>query len=156
MLSSQDHHPKIVISRWYALVVGWIMILAAPLLLWFVVSKIASGDADAAVLIAVLPVLLGSGIWMVGMTTTIVFRQEHMTVTRGHIPLFLWWLRKRSISKESSRTAKVTSRFIRVEINQWEYRVDVTMESGENLRIFRWDDPGEADYLVTRIHRWSG
>jgi hypothetical protein len=38
-------------------------------------------------------------------------------------------------------------------VNREEYRVEVAMEPGENPTIFKWDDAGEADYLVTRMLR---
>ncbi len=84
---------------------GWVMILAAPLILSFSVFKIVSGATGADVLIVVVPIVLGSGIWMAGFSTTIRFNTESMTVTRGQIPLFLWWLRKKTIPRESATTA---------------------------------------------------
>ena len=132
---------------------GWVMILAAPLILSFSMFKIVSGDAGAAVLIVVVPPLLAAGIWMAGFSTTIKFNTDSMTVTRGHIPLFLWWLRKSTISRESARTSSVTSHLIFTgETETW---LEVTPEQGKQLVIFKWDDTGDAEYLLREIQRWS-
>ena len=133
---------------------GWVMILAAPLILSFSVFKIVSGDTGAVVLMVVVPIVLGAGIWMAGFSTTIRFNTESMTVTRGHIPLFLWWLRKKTISRESATTASVTSHPIFTEMT--EYWVEVKTETGKNLVIFKWDEQADADYLLRQIQRWSG
>jgi hypothetical protein len=132
------------------------MILAVPLLLAFVVIKIVSGDTGAAVLIFVVPVLAGVGIWMAGLITTITFNSdtESMTVTRGHIPLFLWWLRTKCISRQSARTVNVTCHLQVTDMI--EYWVEVMTAPGQKLTLFKWDNPGEADDLMKRIKRWSG
>ena len=90
---------------------------------------------------------------MAGFSTTIRFNTESMTVTRGHIPLFLWWLRKKTISRESALTACVTCHHIFTEMD--EYWVEVTTEQSKNLVIFKWDDTGDAEYLLREIGRWS-
>ena len=95
---NQRPDPKIVIARGYAIVAGLVMILAAPLLILFAVFNLVSGDTVAAVLIVVVPLALGAGIWMAGLSTKIRFNPDSMTVNRGHIPLFLWWLRERTVS----------------------------------------------------------
>lgn len=71
------------------------MIFAAPLTLSFSVFKIVSADTDTAALIGILPPHLGAGIWMAGFNATIKFNSDSMSVTWGHIPFFLWWLRKK-------------------------------------------------------------
>ena len=154
MWSGQDVHPRIVITKWYVLVIGWLMLLSAPLLLSFVVIKIVSGDTGAAVLIIVVPVLVGAGIWMAGFITTITFNRdpESMTVTRGHIPLFLWWLRTMRISRESVWAVNVT-RHPQI-TDMIEYWVEVVTASGEKLTLFKWDDPDEADFLMRKIKQW--
>jgi hypothetical protein len=93
--SSQDPPPRIVISKWYVLLMGWMWLLVALLLLSFAVIKIVSGEPDAVFIVFVVPFVAGAGIWMAGFTTTITFNRDTgtMTVTRGHIPLFLWSLR---------------------------------------------------------------
>jgi len=45
---NQRANPKIVIARGYAIGSGWVMILAAPLILSFSVFKIVSGGTGAA------------------------------------------------------------------------------------------------------------
>ena len=102
-------NPKIVISRGSTIVAGWAMILAAPSILAFSVFKILYGDPEAAILMIVVLPVLEAGVWMAGLSTTIRFNTESMTVTRGHISLFLWWLRMKTVSKESAMTASVTS-----------------------------------------------
>ncbi len=112
-------NPKIVIASAWSIVPGWVMILAAPLILLFSVFKIVSGDTEAAVLIVIISPLLGAGIWMAGFISTIRFNTDSITVTRGHIPLFLWWLRKRNISRESAATASVTCHPIVTEMDEY-------------------------------------
>ena len=74
------------------------MILAAPLLILIAVFNIVSGDTDAAVLMVVVPLALAAGIWMAGLSVKIRFNPDSVTVNQGHIPLFLWWLRERTVS----------------------------------------------------------
>ncbi len=47
------------------------------------------------------------GIWMMGLNTKAIFNQSsgHMTMTRGAIPVFLWFLRTKRISREELRSA---------------------------------------------------
>ncbi len=47
------------------------------------------------------------GIWMMGLNTKAIFNQSfgHMTMTRGVIPVFLWFLRTKCISREELRSA---------------------------------------------------
>lgn len=47
------------------------------------------------------------GIWMMGLNTKVMFDQAsgHMTITRGAIPVFLWFLRTKRISREELRSA---------------------------------------------------
>lgn len=149
----QDRHPKIVINNLLANVIGWAIIVAMLLLLSFSVVKITSGDTDAAVLIAVVPVGVLAGIWLAGYRSTISFDAENMTITRGHIPLFVWWSRYQTVSKESARTAIVTSH--RIFTDMTEYWVDVETPSGKSLPVFKWESPDEAEYLLDRMKRWS-
>ena len=130
------------------------MILAVPLLLSFVVIKIVSGDTGAVVLIVVAPVLAGAGIWMAGYTTTITFNAESMVVTRGYIPLSLWWLRTKCVSRETARTVNVTCHPQITDMT--EYWVEVVTASSRKLTLFKWDSAGEANDLMKRIKRWSG
>ena len=150
----QDRHPKIVIHNPLANVIGWIIMLAMLLLLSFAVVKIMSGDTDAAVLIAVVPVGVLAGIWLAGYRSTIRFDAESMTVTRGHIPLYLWWSRYQTVSKESARTAVVSSH--RIFTDMTEYWVDEETPSGKSLSVFKWESPDEAEYMLDRMKRWSG
>ena len=157
MWDTQDYDPKLVIRKWYVLLIGWIMLLAAPLLLSFLVFKIAFGEGElgAAALILLVPVLAAAGIWMAGGTTTVTFNSytESMTVTRGYIPLFLWWQRTKSISRETARTVRVSSREW---VDSTEYRVEVTTRSGKTLFLFRDAGPIDDNKLENRIRRWCG
>lgn len=70
------------------------------------------------------------GIWFVGITTKVTFDQPsgYMTVTLGHIPIFLWFLRTKHISKKEARTITVTGYPL----------VKIVMESGKELRLWTW------------------
>jgi hypothetical protein len=153
-MPGQDRHPKIVITNPLANVIGWVIILAMFLLFLFAVVEITSGDTGAAVLIAVVPVGILAGIWLAGYKSTIRFDAESMTVTRGHVPLFVWWSRYQTVSKESARTAVVTSH--RIFTDMTEYWVDVETPSGESLPVFKWESSDEAEYLLDRMKRWCG
>jgi hypothetical protein len=159
MWDSQDSDPQIVLRKWYVLLIGWIMLLAAPLLLSILLIKIATGEDEigAAALIALVPVLGAVGIWMAGGTTTVTFHRytESMTVTRGYGPLFLWWLRTKCISRETARTAHVTFRG-GGEDTADDYRVEVETPSGKPLILFRDVTPGAVNDLEIRIRQWSG
>ena len=157
MWDSQDPDLKMVIRKRYALLLGRIMLLGAPLLLAFLLYKIATGEGEigAAVLILVVPILAFVGIWLAGLTTTVTFNNhtDSMTVTRGHVPLFLWWQRTKNISRETARTVRVTSK-------EWaeatEYRVVVITKSGKTLFLFRDGTPNDANRLENRIRQWAG
>ena len=132
----------------------------ALLLLSFAVIKIVSGEPDAVFIVFVVPFVAGAGIWMAGFTTTITFNRDTgtMTVTRGHIPLFLWSLRKICISRESARTVRVSSRQVMdtTEYRATEYRVEVTTASGKTLPLLVDGSSRKANDLMRRIRRWSG
>jgi len=99
------------------------------------------------------------GIWIVGMTTKVKFDKPpgYMTVTRGHIPVFLWSLRKKRVSREEARSVFVGS----VLHEYWwrertAYEVMVVTKSGKEVKLC---DAGwkrdKADYLVKRILEFS-
>ena len=96
-------------------------------------------------------------IWTLGMTTKVVFNhpQGCITVTRGYIPLFLWFLRKRIIKREEASSVFVRS--VEKTVNQQgetrtAYEVRVVTRSGKNVKLYdggwKWD---KADYLAKRI-----
>ena len=141
MWDTQDYDPKLVIRKWYVLLIGWVMLLAAPLLLSILVFKIASGEWEigAAGLISLVPILAAAGIWMAGGTTTVTFHSytESMTVTRGYVPLFVWWQRTKSISRETARTVRVSSKEW---VDSTEYRVPSTRNNGVRAKHFSYSE----------------
>lgn len=100
------------------------------------------------------------GIWMVGMTTKAAFNQllGHITIARGHVPLFLWFLRTKRISREEARSVFVDS------IQRWVYSggttggrvtvyaVKVITSLGKKPTLYDGGNSrGAADYLAKRI-----
>jgi hypothetical protein len=153
MQSRRDSHPKIVINKGDVRLVGWLMLVAAPLVLLLVIFKVASGDIYASIMISVVLLLFVVGIWMAGYTNTIIFDADSMTVTRGYVPPFMWWLRTTKLSRENARTVEVTEH-PQIE-GRLEYWVELITEPGKRFVVFKWFDPGEADYVLRRIQRWS-
>jgi len=82
------------------------------------------------------------GIWFMEVTTKVTFDQPpgYLTVTLGHIPVFLWFLRKKSISREEARTVTVTGHPL----------VKIVMKSGKELKLWTWRFD-EAELLEQRI-----
>ena len=157
MWDSQDSDTKIVIRKWYVLAIGWTILLAAPLLLSIMVFKIASGEAGAGsvVLISIIPILAAGGIWMAGGTTTVRlnYYSDSMTISRGYIPIFFWWQRTKSISRETARSVRVTSKEW---VDSTEYRVEIEMRPGKKLFLFRDSGPADANFLEKIIRQWCG
>ena len=101
--------------------------------------------------------LLPIGIWMVGMTTKVIFNRPpgYMTVTRGHIPVFLWFLRGRVISREEAKSV-----FACVINNWWDegshHEVRVVANSGKEVRLCDAGRYGnKANYLAKRIREFG-
>ena len=90
------------------------------------------------------PVLIG--IWFMGITTRVTFNQPpgYMTVTLGHIPVFLWFLRVKSISREDLQNSTVTGHPL----------VKIVMKSGKELKLWTWRFD-EAETLAQRIREFS-
>ena len=159
MWDSQDTDPQIVLKKRGALWIGWILLLAAPLLLAILLFKIATGEDElgATVLIALVPVLALVGIYLAGATTTVTFHTytDSMTVIRGFIPPFMWWRRTKCISRETARTAFVT--FVAAtEHSDTLYRVSVTTPSGDAFVLFVDNNSESVEDLATKIRRWGG
>ena len=128
------------------------------MLLAILLFKIATGEDElgATVLIAVVPVLALVGIYLAGTTTIVTFHTytDSMTVTRGFIPLFTWWRRTKCISRETARTAIVTS----VDAGESDilYRVEVITESGDTFVLFGDTNSKSANDLAIKIRQWGG
>ena len=107
MEDSQDTDPQIMLKKRWALLIGWILLLAAPILLAILLFKIETGEDElgATLLIAVVPLLALVGICLAGLTTTTVtfHRYDSMTVTRGFVPQFLWWRRTKVCLKRDGQ-----------------------------------------------------
>ena len=157
MGDSQDSDPKIVIRKRYARLLGWVMTLAAPSLLSVLVFRVVSGEGGigATVLILIVPILAAAGIWLAGLTTTVTFSSysDSMTVTRGYVPLFVWWQRTKNISRETARTVRITTREYS---ESTEYRVEVVTGPGKTLFLFRDAGPTDANEIKNGIRRWAG
>ena len=162
MILVKGSKSQIIIKMpWWFRVIFWLILLfGVPLFLVGLSAIIAEGantDLWIPGLIGLLFVLLG--IWMVGMTTKVTFHQPpgYMTVSRGHCPLFLWFLRTKRISTEEARTAFVRT----VQRNTWStmgsstataYEVWVTTKSGKDVKLYDggWNSD-KVDYLAKRI-----
>ena len=159
MRDSQDTDPRIVLKKRWALRIGWIMVLAAPLLLAILLVKVATGEDElgATVLIAVVPVLALLGIYLAGTTTTVTFHTytDSMTVIRGSIPLFMWWRRTKCISRETARTAFVTI-VAATEHSDTLYQVEVITEPGDAFILFVDNNSETVEDLANKIRQWGG
>ncbi len=93
------------------------------------------------------------GIWFVGWTTKVTLDEAlgYVTVTRGHCPLFLWFLRTKRISKDEARSVFVGSEKEKYFGVMTGYEVMVTMSSGKELQLYDDWNSDRADYLVKRI-----
>ena len=158
MWDSQDIDPRIVLKKRWAVWIGWILLLAAPLLLSFSLFKFASGEDElgAAVLVFV-PILALVGIYLAGSATTITFHTytDSMTVTRGFIPIFMWRRRTKYVSRETARTAIVTS-VAGDGDSETRYRVEVITESGDAFVLFMDNNSESANDLAVKIRQWGG
>ena len=158
MWDSQDTDPQIVLRKRYAVLIGRILLLAAPLLLAILLFKIAAGEEElvATLLLAVVPFLALLGTYLAGLTTTVIFHRytDSMTVTRGHIPLFLfWWKRTKCVSRETARTAIVTA--VTSEESDTIYRVEVITPEGDAFILLMDTNSETADDLALKIREWG-
>ena len=105
---------------------------------------------------------------MVGMTTKVTFDKPpgYMTVTRGHIPLFLWFVRTKRISKEEARSVFVRSvermvfgGYIGLNVpstsRHTAYQVKVVMNSGKEVTLHGDWNTDVSNYLARRISEFS-
>ncbi len=146
---------KIVLRRpvWFY-VVGWLVFLLPGAFLVVVsLSFIISGELVLFFLFGAGLGLLLFGIWFVGWTTRVTLDQAvgYMTVTRGHCPLFLWFLRTKRISKEEARSVSVCSEPDKYFGSVTAYHVMVTMSSGKEVKLYDDWKYHKADYLAKRI-----
>ena len=158
MLDSQDTDPRIELKKRWALLIGWILLLAAPVLLAILLFKIAIGEDElgATFLLAVVPLLALVGVFLAGLTTNVTFHTytDPVTVTRGFIPLFMWWRRTKCISRETARTAIVTS--VDGGDSGTLYRVEVITAEGDAFVLFAGTNSETADDLAIKIRQWGG
>jgi hypothetical protein len=82
-----------------------------------------------------------------------------MVVTRGHIPVFLWFLRTKYISKGEARSAFVASPWYHSgdpsETYQVTYEIRVMRESGKSVTLHEDEDGDVADQLAQRIREYG-
>jgi hypothetical protein len=162
----QDSGSEIVIKMpWWFRVVAWGELLCGILLLLVGLARLPvgemqdPGDMWFMVGFGVFFVLLG--IWMVGMTTKVAFSlaQGDMTISRGSIPLFLWFLRTRRISREEARSVFVHSADRSVGGyggTKQAYEVRVVARSGKEVKLYDggWNQD-KAAYLARRIRGFA-
>lgn len=139
---AQDTEAEIVsrvsdLAFWFGLL---FIVFGIPIILlgWDLIDKNLGGGLSL-IGVGLFAVLVG--IWIVGVTTKVTFNQPpgYMTVTLGHIPIFLWFLRKKCISREDARNSTVAA-----------YPVKITMKSGKELKLYGWQHD-EAEPLARRI-----
>lgn len=146
-------------------VVAWVELLCGILLLSVGLAGLPvgemqdPGDMWFMVGFGVFFVLLG--IWMVGMTTKVVFNKPygHITITRGYVPIFLVSKRKKRISREEAKSVFVRSRERWVSTGPTAsggyatfYETKVITSSGKELKLYGGGtNRGVADYLAKRI-----
>ena len=157
MWTENGYQTVIVYRGRPTLVLGVLFILAAPGLLAFLLVSVLFLSAPMGALggIAIVVLSAVAGIWMVGAVTRIDFSQyaESISVTRGHVPLFLWFQRTKRVSREDAKTARVRPL---ARLDRIFYLVEVAIDSDGVLRLYDGDDPGQAEDMVRVIRRWSG
>ncbi len=95
------------------------------------------------------------GIWGMGLNTKVMFNQPpgYMTVTRGAIPVFLWFLRTKRISREELRSALGSpDEFIVFDpfsgpIRRRPYNVEVVKELVRKLTWVYWTSDAEEQLV---------
>ena len=92
------------------------------------------------------------GLWSIGLTTRVTFNQppEYITITHGHIPVFLWFLRTKRISREESRSTFISSPSKVYPDGAFSPRVTVVMKSGKRLKLWSCHQH-DAETLTQRI-----
>jgi len=177
-LISRDSESEVVIKMpiWFR-VIAWLglLIFVAMFIVGLVGILIdASIVGYSMTVIAFLLILQGIG--MVGMTTKLTFNkpQGFITVTSGHVPLFLWFKRTRIISKEEGNSTFFVFRDTSTLIGQIgtllltlmllvpiyrpatiSYQVKMVTASGEEAKLFESRKAELADYLANRILSFS-
>jgi len=154
---------KIVVKMpvWFRVVAWFELLFGVPLFLVGLGAIIAEGtDTDLWIpgLFGLLFIMLG--IWMLGVTTKVTFNKSlgDINIARGHVPLFLWFLRTKCISREEARSAFSHS------VQQWVstgstsggtatfYETKVIMSSGKELKLYGGGTNQDvAAYLAKRI-----
>lgn len=98
------------------------------------------------------------GIWLVGWITKVTFNQPsgYITVSQGAIPVFLWFLRTKRISKGEARSVFVrtfggTVHTITGASTRTGYDVKVVLRSGKEARLHADWNQDAADHLKRRV-----
>jgi len=163
-LFAKDTPSEIIIKMpWWFRVIAWAeLLLGAGFFTGYLPAILADPNSETLIPAGFGLLFILLGIWMVGMTTKVTFNQPpgYMTVTRGHIPVFLWFLRTRVvISREEARSVVVGS--VQRSVGEYggtktAYDVMVVTTSGKEVKLY---DGGwkrdKADYLAKRILEFS-
>lgn len=154
MRINKDTESEITIKMpiWFR-VMAWIYLLVdAPIVIWGLIMILVGAENEWYELTAVAFLLFMLGMWAVGMTTKLNLNKPEgfITVTSGHVPLFIWFLRKRIISKEEANSAFVAHRR-----TTGFYDVKLVTASGKEALIFKSRRAEVADYLAKRIASFS-
>ncbi len=159
MLISKDSQSEIVIKMpWWFRVIAWgELLLGFPFFIGYLPASLADPNSETLIPAGFGLLFILLGIWMAGMTTKVTFDKPpgYITVSRGHCPLFLWFLRTKRISREEAKSA-----FACVIDHWWDehshHEVRVVASSGKEVKLLdggRYQDV--ANYLAKRIEDWA-
>ena len=158
--ATRDTISVIVIKSWLKIVAGWVILLGGIILLVLTWSLIAEGlrnPGGIAFMGGFTVIMFLFAAWLLGSTTKIRFSPGYMVVSRGHILLFLWFLRTKHISKDEAKSAFVASPWY---LSDWgggrqAYQVRVVRESGKAVILY-WDFHEDVtDHLAQRIREFG-
>ena len=159
---SNDLQSVIVIKSWLKLVGGWVMLVCGCVGL--LVTLVVIGDEPGVVRDPGFMDMMGGinafmflfAIWLLGSTTKITLLPGYIVVSRGHIPLFLWFLRTKYISTDEAKSAFVDTEPWETEASRGEtYLVRVVRESGKSVTLHEDQDYDVAHHLVQRIREFG-
>lgn len=155
--------PSVIVRRppWWVLTLGWSVLMLGVLFLALAPSLVLdswrlSGDAIFMGLFGVF-FLIPFGLFFARMYTKITFDTppEHITVQRGHIPIF-FLKRQVILSRDQARTAYLGRLVVSEHYVGTFSDVLVMIDTDKSLKLHRDRDRDVAAYLARRIREFGG